>query len=51
MKLELIDFAAIGFGLIALLFGYVNTRKNGDGFVAVVSVIIAFVAFGWVYLK
>lgn len=46
---ELIDLAARAFGVMALLFAYVNTRKDGDGFVAAVAVIVGLVAFGWSY--
>lgn len=49
MNVDLIDLAAVSFGLIALLFAYANTRKNGDGFVAVGSFIVALVAFSWAY--
>lgn len=46
---QLIDITAAIVCLAALLFGYLNTRKNGDSFVAAVSFIVAFVVFGWLY--
>ena len=48
---DLMDWAIIAFGIAVLLFGYFNTKKNGDGFMVALSVIVALVAFGWVYLK
>ncbi len=47
---ELLDLLAIAFGVIATLYAYINIRKDGDGFVAVVSLCVALAAFGWVYL-
>ena len=44
-----IDIVAVGFGLMALIFAYANLRKNGDGFVAAVSIIAAIVAIGWAF--
>lgn len=48
---DLMDWAIIAFGLAVLLFGYLNTKKDGDGFMVALSVIVALVSFGWVYLK
>lgn len=47
----LYDMLAVAFGAIALLFAYVNTRKDGDTFVAVGAVIVAGVVWGWAYLN
>jgi RsiW-degrading membrane proteinase PrsW (M82 family) len=47
----LYDLLAIAFGVIAVIFGYANTRKNGDSFVAVGAFIVAAVAWGWAYLN
>lgn len=44
-----LDLIAIVFGVIALVYGLANTRKNGDSFVAAVAFIVAAVVFGWAY--
>ena len=43
------DLLAYAFGIAALVFAYSNSRRHGDGFVAVLGVIVACVAFGWAY--
>lgn len=48
---DLMDWAIIAFAVAVLIFGYLNTRKDGDGFMSALSVILACVAVGWVYLK
>lgn len=49
LKYDLIDMTAAAFALIALAYGFLNIKKNGDGFVAVVSFIVALSILAWLY--
>ena len=51
MSDENLTLLAFGFGLIAVIFGLANLRKNGDGFVAVVAFIVAAFVLGWAWLN
>lgn len=44
-----LDLIAIAFGMIAVVYGLANLRKNGDSFVAAVAFIVAAFVFGWAY--
>lgn len=48
---ENLTLLAFALGLVAVIYGLANLRKNGDGFVAVVCFVVAAFVLGWAWLN
>ena len=51
MSDENLTLLAFALGLVAVIYGLANLRKNGDGFVAVVCFVVAAFVLGWAWLN